>query len=239
MALELKDFTTLKEIQSLDNMISRHLDAIRNEESRKDHVLGLRQRRESEKVGFLQKIEENSALIGLREKELFDWEKKKQQAERNLLHATDQKQVEALEKEIKEFSPKCEACEEEILELLEENEVLEDSVNEADEFLNGSLKTLDDISLEILEETKEERRQISNYENRIELLLKDIPKELLDSFLIAREKYRFKMPLSRIVNRSCENCRFQVDSQTLSLVDQAKTISHCQQCERLLIPFDA
>lgn len=239
MALELKDFTTLKEIQSLDNMIAKHLDAIKSEESRKDHILGMRQKRETEKVGLLKKVEENSALINELEKELFDWEKKRQQAELNQDRAKDQKQVEALEKEINQLTPKCEDCEEKILNLLEENEEIKVKVDEADEFLKGSGETLNQISKEILDETKEERHQITNYEERIEALITEIPKELLEAFNRAQKKYRFKMPLARIVNRACEKCRFQVDSQTLSLVDQARTIAHCQQCERLLIPFDA
>lgn len=239
MALELKDFTALKEIQSLDNMIKKHLDAIKNEESRKDHVLELREKKESEKVGLLNKLDENRALISELEKELFDWEKKREQAETNQSKAFDQKQAEALAKEIGQITPKCEECEEKILSLLEENEGIEIKISEADQFLAGSLETLEEISNEIYEETVEERKQINNYESRVRVLLEEIPKDLHDEFLRVREKYRFNLPLARIVNKACEKCRFQVDSQTLSLVDQARLITRCHQCERLLIPFDA
>ncbi len=239
MALSLSDYSALKEIQSLDNMIKKHLDAISSEESRKDNVLNLRAKRETEKVGFQEKTKENGALISCLEKELFDWEKKRRQAELNQERASDQKQAEALEKEINQITPRCEELEEKVLNLLEENECLDTQVAECDEFLKGSLKTLEQIDKEITEETQVERQQISNYEERITALLESIPQELRNAFKLAREKHRFNMPLARIVNRSCEKCRFQVDSQTLSLIDQAKTISHCDQCQRLLIPFDA
>lgn len=239
MALALKDFTALKEIQSLDNFIKKHLDAIASEESRKESIHKMRAKRESEKVGLLEKQKENTALISGLEKDLFDWEKKKEHANESLQRATDAKQLDALEKEISQAVPKCEELEETILNLLEENEDLDQSISEADTFLSGSLETLKNIDLEIQEETKEERRQILNYEERISYLLEELPSELLEVFNRARKKHRFNSSLARIINRACEKCRYEVDSQTLSQVDQAKVVIQCNQCERLLIPYDA
>lgn len=239
MALVLKDFTTLKEVQSLDNLIKKHLDAIESEQSRKDSINKLREKRKTEMVGLLESHKENSALISQFEKELYDWEKKREQAEINQDRARDQKQVEALEKEISQVTPKCEELEEKVLNLLEKNEEIDSVVKEIETFLEGSLETLKEIDQEILEETTEERRHIENYDKRINALLVDIPSELKIVFERVRDKHRFKSPLSRIINRACEKCRYEVDSQTISLVDQAKVIVECHQCERLLIPFDA
>jgi predicted nucleic acid-binding Zn-ribbon protein len=239
MPLELKDFTALKEIQSLDNFIKKHLDAIESEESRKDSINTMREKRKTEMVGLLENHKENTALINQYEKELFEWEKKRGQAEINQDRAKDQKQAEALEKEINQITPKCEELEERVLSLLEKNEEIDKLVKEAEVFLEGSLETLKEIDLEILEETKEERRHIENYEKRIEVLLENIPETLREAFHRARQKHRFRNPLARILNKACEKCRFEVDSQTKSQIDLAKAVIQCNQCERLLIPFDA
>ena len=239
MPLELKDFTALKEIQSIDNLVKKHLDAIESEESRKDSINNMRDKRKTEMVGLLESHKENTALISQLEKELFEWEKKRDQAVINQDRAKDQKQAEALEKEINQITPKCEELEEKVLSLLEKNEEIDNRVKEAEVFLEGSLDTLKEIDLEILEETTEERRHIENYEKRIKALLEEIPNGLREAFLRARKKHRFKNCISRIVNRACEKCRYEVDSQTISQVDQAKATVQCSQCERLLIPYDA
>ena len=155
MALELKDFTALKEIQSLDNLIKVHLDAIKSEESRKDSVLALRSKRETEMVGFSQAKTENTALMAQLEKELHEWEKKREQAVVNQERAKDQKQIEAIEKELLQVTSSCEELEEKILSLLEKNDELESLIEEAQTFLKGSLETLNEIDKEIDEETNQ------------------------------------------------------------------------------------
>lgn len=223
--MELKDFTHLKEIQSLDNMISKHMEVITSEESRKDHINALRSKRETEKVGLFETFRENTALISELEAELSSLEEKKE----------SQFMVEEVEK----ISNQMDQISEKIFSLMEKNEEIEEGIKDCKTFLEGSLETLEEIDAEIKEETKEEQRHIDNYQKRIQALLEDIPEELKTAFLKARKKYPKMQPLARIVNRSCEKCKYEVDSQTLSLVDQAKVVQVCHQCERLLIPFDS
>lgn len=223
--MNLSDFSTLKEIQSLDKMIKSHQDRIFAEESRKDHIHRLREKRETEKVGLYQILRENAALISNLEEELSVLEKKKE----------DQFMVQ----EIERLTGEMDLVSEKIFNLMEENEELESKINDCKSFLEGSLETLKEIDSEIQEETANEQKEIINYQDRISSLLLQIPEELRRKFLKVRDKYQNNSPLSRIVNKACEKCRYEVDSQTMSLVDQAKIIQVCHQCDRLLIPFDA
>lgn len=223
--MELKDFTSLKEIQSLDRMIKKHLDVIQSEQSRKDHIQGLREKRETEKLGLFQKTRENTALIAELDSKLSELEEKKE----------SQIMVEKIEK----ISGEMDATSEKIFSLMEENEELEEQINNCKTFLSGSLETLAEIDEEIKNETQDEQKEIDNYNRRINALLDQIPEELKKSFLKAREKFPHNVYLSRIVDRACEKCRFQLDSQSISLIDQARLVQRCHQCERLLIPFDS
>lgn len=223
--MELKDFTNLKEVQSLDRMIKKHLDVIESEQSRKDHINGLRAKRETEKLGLFEKIRENTALISELESTLSSLEEKREK--------------QFLVEEVDKISSEMDQVSEKIFELMEENEELEIEVADCKTFLEGSLKTLEEIEQQIKEETQGEQKQIDNYNQRISALLKEIPEELLKEFQKARKKYPFETYLVRIINRACEKCRFQQDSQSISLIDQARLVQCCPQCERLLIPFDS
>ncbi|MCR9204527.1 MAG: hypothetical protein NXH75_08125 [Halobacteriovoraceae bacterium] len=223
--MELKDFTSLKEIQSLDRMIKKHLDVIDSEQSRKDHIKGLREKRETEKLGLFHKVRENTALISELEVKLSKLEEKKE----------SQIMVEEIEK----ISYEMDSTSEEIFSLMENNEELEKNISDCKTFLSGSLETLAEIDEEIKEETKDEQKEIDNYNKRIDALLEQIPQELKNAFIKARKKYPQNVYLSRIVDRACEKCRFQLDSQSISLIDQARLVQECHQCGRLLIPFDS
>ncbi len=238
-AMNIEAFSHLKEIQSLDNFIKKHLDAIKEEEGRLKDILALRERRSQELQSLTDLLEQYKKDTAHQEKELFDWEKKYQKAGEQLVLATNEKEISALEKEEKLSSEKIEEIQDEILDLLEKCEELEEKIAEAQEFLKGSLETVEEVKAEILDETKQERDAIEKYEKRIDALKSEIPNALWEGFSRAREKHRFNSSLARILNRACEKCRFQIDSLTANRVETATGVEQCSQCERLLIPLEA
>lgn len=239
MPMDINHFSHLKEVQSLDKMIKKHLDAIEGESSRKAQILKLRLRRETEKESLLIELNENTALISEGEKSLFDWDKKLAKANEQLPLAVSEQQVVGLQKE-KDLSEKnVEKLQDEVLSLLEVQEQIEVKIEECDSFLLGSASTLKKIEEEILEVTTVEQREIDNYESRIKALLEEVPEPLNSEFKKAWKKHRFKSPLSRVMEGGCERCRFLLDRTTQSRIELLQTIEICSQCERLLIPYNA
>ncbi len=232
-------FSHLKEIQSLDNMIKKHLDAISAEEGRLEHINALRKRAQDEIENLTNLVSQKKVTTQNLEKELFDWENKLAKAEENLPYATNEKEVSALERDRSMSQENVDDLQEKVLTLLEEIEEHENLIREKEVFLSGSQETLDEINLEIEIETRQERQQITNYEARIEVLRQEVPGSLWQTFSEARKKHRFNLPLARIMNKACEKCRFIVDAQTASRVEAATGYELCTQCGRLLIPLES
>lgn len=237
--MSIETFSHLKEIQSLDNMIKTHLNAIEQEELRLSDITKIRERRTQEKQRLTETLESLGKESSAQEKELFVWEKRLEKANEQLPLAINEKEVSALEKERELAEGKVEEYQNSVLEKLEQMETIEDQIKDAEEFLKGSLETVQEIQEEIFKETKAEREKIENYERRINALKEMIPAAIWDVFARARQKHRFNSSLARIINNACEKCRFQVDSQTASRVELATSPEQCSQCERLLIPLES
>ncbi|MCF8059193.1 MAG: hypothetical protein K9K67_07850 [Bacteriovoracaceae bacterium] len=237
--MDIIQFSHLKEVQSLDKMIKKHLDIIQEQSARRDYIVKIRHTRETEKEGLLIESKDHTASINQFEKELFDWEKKLEKALEQLPMAKSEQQINALQKEQSMAEENVEHLQDKILSLLEEQEILESKIEECISFLKGSKLTLDTIDKEILEVTQVEQNEIDKYEIRIKALLEDVPDTLKLSFLKARKKHRFNQPLSRVMQGGCEKCRFILDKMTQSRIELLQTVEVCSQCERLLIPYNA
>lgn len=225
MQIELKSFSNLKEIQSIDRLIKQHREIIEKESMRKKHIVSLRNKREDEKRNLLERSIKNNASISSLEESLSTLEKKK-----NELYLTED--IQNHEKEMDSLSDK-------IFALMEENEHIESNINDCKQFLTGSLDTLSEIEEEIRISNQEDEKKIDNYNKRIDALLEDTPHELKNSFKRARDKYPHQIYLTRIIDQACEHCRYQLDSESIKLIDQAKLVQTCHQCERLFVPYDA
>ncbi len=239
MTINLQSYSLLREIQSLDVSIKKHMDRIEAEKLRLDQINRMRSTRTGEKEELLKSLEELSDTTAAKEKELFTLDSNLKQAKTNLSSAATNTQMEALEKQIRESSVQVDALEEEILNLLTNSEEIESAVNEHDEFLQGSLETLEVIKKEVNDIQKVEQLEIDKYHERIERVSQNIPENLFKSFQLARTKHRFNNPITKIKGNSCSMCRFILDSQTSSLVELFKTIEFCGQCERLIAPLEA
>lgn len=238
MSIEKEHFTHLKEIQSLDNAIKKHLDVIKDEELRLDDLHKLRQKKQENLEALKKENDQITSLISLEEKNLFDWEKKLQKAQDTQPFAKNEKEVNALSEEESKSATQVEESQNKILEHLDKQDELNQKMIEIEEFLRGSLETLEEMKQEIFYDTEKERKEILNYEKRIESLLEEVPHQLLEAFQHVRKKYRFKRPLVRVMNGGCEHCKFVIDKMSAQQIEYAKFITTCNQCERLFIPYD-
>ncbi len=237
--MKLTDYSNLKEIHSLDNMIKVHLDKISEEESRIDFISQKRKQKDQELEDLILNKSALEKEISDSEVKLFDLEKRFKNANDHLPLASSEKEVNALQNEINTLGPQIDLIQESSLEKLEEIEELEKLINQSQNFLKGSLETLEEIKNEIEEVRKVESVPIHQYENRITLLIEQTPKSLFNHFKIVRDKFRYKRPIVRIVNHACEFCHFRVDQMTLDRVESMQGIENCTQCGRLFIPLEA
>lgn len=237
--MKLQDYSALKEIHSLDLMIKGHLDRISEQEQRIESIHQKRSEKEKMKVALKEEILRFQEEITKEEKLLFDLENKLKKTLEHIPMANSEKEINALEKEKEKLSPEVELIQERIIEKLELIEEREDQIRKATTFLQGSLETLQSIESEVQEIKSEEERSLGHYQERIEALLEEIPRELKNSFLKVREKFKYQRPLVRIIKHSCEFCHFQLDQLALEAVESLQRIETCSQCERLFIPLES
>ncbi len=237
--MKLTDYSNLKEIHSLDNMIKVHLDTIKEEEGRIEFITNKRKQKDQE----LEDLQNNKKIleneISDTEVTLFDLEKRVSSAQGHLPMATSEKEANALQNEVDSLSPKIDELQEFTLEKLEEVEKIELDILQAQNFLKGSQETLQEITEEVQKVVQEQQLPIHQYSERIDLLIEDIPKPLYTQFGKIREKFRYNKPMVRIINHACEYCHFRVDQMTLERVESLQGIECCGQCGRLFIPLEA
>lgn len=239
MKLEKHHFSSLREVQSLDNSIKGHLDIIDDEKARIDHLDSLFKRRESEFLEWQELLSHKRTELKSLEKECHNWEEKFAKAKSQAAEAKNEKQVDALNNETKTSDAEVSRLQDLQLELLEELETLENNIEEFKTFKDGLDSTKAKVTEEVNQIVEKETLEINRYRERISALLEDIPDNLKRTFQQVRKKHRFKQPLVRVINKGCEKCKFTLDSSTCEQVETLKVIQTCNSCDRLFIPFDA
>jgi len=237
--MELNDYSNLKEIYSLDNMIKTHLDKISDEQGRITFLEKKRKQKDQELEELRKKKKDRESQINQFEVSLFDFEKKLQSSIDHIPMATSEKEAIALQNEIDTLTPEIDAIQEKSLELLDTLELIENEIEQLSTFLSGSKETLGEVQKEVEAIRNAENIPIKQYQDRINLLLENTPSKLSTIFLKIREQYRYKQPIVRIINHACEFCHYQIDQIALERVESLQGIEICGQCGRLFIPLES
>ncbi len=234
--MDLEHLEDLRECQSLDLIIKKHLDCIDAQNQRVVKMKKNRAVRSQELTENKEKLAVLKADIGELEKKVHTISDHIEKAQSRLPMMTTTQQIEATEKEIATLSPQKEILEDQLLEYMETAEDIEQQVCDADSFLKGSLRSLDEIQIESNDITTKENREIANYQKRIDLLLENIPQQFKDAFLSLNKKYRFCSPVTMVTNGSCAGCYLGISKQQQVEIEKAVTIHFCNGCGRLLLP---
>ena len=235
----LQQFQNFVEIMALDAKIKSHLDIQADNHKRLQFV----------KVKREKSIEQNNQLEeNLKEikKESADVEAKLHQegqklttAQEHLSMATNQKQLDSLEKEISVLGQSVDLLEDRGLELLEEIESRETELEKLAGFIKGSLTTIEEISEEVEKDNSEQDSKIKTHEERINFLLNECDDYFKKSFIQINEKYRFKNPLTFLSQRKCRECYMEVDETLRDNVDRNLSLEFCPGCGRIVCPISA
>jgi len=232
----MEHFKVFIEAQSLLKKISEHEFKIQEHQKRIQFVERNRELRQEKKDRDSEELKSFGLEIANFEKELFSKEKDLDRAQENLHRATSENQVSALEKEIEKLSPAIEFLQETILEKLEKCEEIQGEIEKAQTFLEGSLSTLNELKAEVLADVQEEEKEISNYTQRVELLLNSLDSNNKQSFLETKKNSKDGQVIAFLNNRKCSRCRFEASSSQVAEIENARNLEFCQSCSRILIP---
>jgi len=237
--MNLKDFSNLIEIQSLQNYQKKHLDEIASQESRIHSLIKKKNETHLEFTDTKKKITELKPLLIQNENSLNALEKRISSLKTNQMMVKTTEQLLAIDKELATVTSEKEKLEHIILEQMETISNWEDALDTFNSFLFGIDKSIQEIQAEANQAIKEENTQISNYQERINELIQIIPKEAKEIFLNVNKKHLYNSPITLIQNNACSKCNYPIDRNMSSLIEKGTILELCPGCERLIAPHNA
>lgn len=151
------------------------------------------------------------------------------------LCVTEKEQI-AFENQINLIKGEIEKSEVRYFEALEKSEELYSLIKDNNDFMKGSLKTLEDIKKEVLENIQKEEDFILNRNKRINSLLEQCQPSLSSLYLDLEKRFAPKDPVSFLIDKKCTACHMKVDAVLSHSLDEGRSLETCPSCSRLLIP---
>lgn len=232
----MEHFKTFIELQSLLKKIATHEDQVRSSESRIEFIEASRAKRVELRDQLCTKRDQVNKDLNDQEKLLFNKERDLKRATDNLTQASSESQMKALETEIERVTEEIDVIQEGILEKLEEEESITANITESDEFLLGSLETLNEVKAEVKIEVDKELKEINNYKSRIGLLSDSLEKAHRDFFNQTLENVKDNQVISFLTGKICTRCKYEASSTQITEIENGRSIEVCDSCSRILIP---
>lgn len=233
----LPSFRHLIEIEALKSQNAIDLQSIASEQKRISDLEQLREKRRA----HITTLEEEVKAMKLTEKqlEIESLELKQKRTKEQLDMMTNEKDIKAMEHQISVTTAELEEKETIYFSLLERSEEIAAEKKEAEEFLKGSLNTLEEIKKDVAVEEAKYQKQIDNRNLRVNSLEEQVEKNLLKFYKEIEKKFAPKRPVSFLIDKKCSQCHMQVDSIFKSSLEEGRSMETCPNCGRLLIPETA
>lgn len=233
----LPSFRHLIEIEALKIQNQNDLASIAGEQKR---ISDLDQLREKKRQNIAS-LEEEAKAMKLVEKQLEveSLETKNKRTKEQLDMLTNEKEIKAMEQQLEVMAKEVAEKEENYFTLLERSEAIAEEKKEAEEFLKGSLNTIEEIKKDVAVEEAKYQKQIENRNLRVHSLEEQVDKSLLKFYHEIEKKFSPKRPVAYLVDRKCSECHMQVDSIFKSSLEEGRSMETCPNCGRLLIPETA
>lgn len=234
--MDIDSFRSLIEIQGLKNRQQVHLKNIGSQELR---LTRLQEEREESQAQLTPLRQELSAL----EQKIQDYEGrlKKREAEmtrarENLMQAKTLTEMQNLEKAIKDAEIDTNNLSDDILTFLQTFEEKNKEQERLQNFLTGLSKTIPQIEQEVQSAIMIEKKEIQNYQTRIEALFDDVPSA--KEIVLNCWKKNKKAVVSVDDQDTCE-CGIKVGRNMASQIEKARELFTCASCGRIFIPYKA
>ena len=234
-----ESFQNLIEVQSLQNQILKHQKIIKEEESRVEHLKGQR----VEKAETLGTLKDETVILDSnilkQETALEKLDSSIDTAQNHLKNASTEKEMNALESEIKTWMDEKSLLEESLLTDLDNQEVKTKEAQDISGFLKGSEVTLKELELEVKGLVNAQNVKIDDLKGRIANLIEICQPAIKSFFTEANNNHEYNSPLALIEDNRCNKCQMHLPSSLTQPVESGKVIELCPNCGRLLIPHTA
>ena len=237
MAIE--DFKHLIEAQSLEKKMKEHLDAIEEQINRVKHIETQRELATTSKEELDSYLRDKTDQLNKFEKELFDAEEKVKKTNEHIPLARNEQEANALQNELETLNPLIEKLQDEILQLMDENETTTSEVKVKEEFLEGSLNSLNLIKADSKVEVEKENSNISVLQERVDSLLDQANAVYKSAYQVSNDSHRYNNPLCFVDNSACHVCRYTLNQVQAQEIEKGTVTESCPGCGRLLTPLSA
>lgn len=234
-----EDFKKTREINSLTQNKNTLISEIQAERKRISFIRGNREDRQDELNKASEKIKGFKSFMQKIENDIATTQKQLTNDQEHMNAVTSQEQLNGLESSIKHAQEKIETLENQGLELLEKIEAIEETIVDCENFLKGSAETLIEIEKEVEEFEHKHQRKIETLNTRISLLMGALPPLFQDRIKRVFEKNINISSFTRIMNGSCEFCKFAVNKIDETNIEDKLQLKSCQSCGRIFIPQQA
>lgn len=225
--MNLEWFARLKEYDSVLRSRLERLNSIKEQELR----LQTLEAKKTERMAQLGELK--SEFVSL-QGELKTLEEKIHtlaiQRERWMEQGGDDARREKMESEISSLEDKG-------LEILGKIESQTEVIKDAQTFIDGVGKTIQEISEEARFEITKDQDAIRVIDHRLESLLSLLPDDFRGTLERVQKKNLAHGPFTRIENGSCLFCRYKISRMEESEIDMQKSLRTCPQCSRIFIPY--
>ncbi len=192
---------------------------------------------ESQKMAALEAKKDQLKAIHLKEKEL-EISKivdliNRHKTQLNLI--TTQKELDSLTHEIENNSKILIKLEAEYFQNLEHSEILHLEIKDFESFLEGIKITKKEIEAEVNEKTTTGKKEIENFQKRVDALIDTCDKSVKSIFSDFVYKKKITDPIAFINNKNCSRCKINLDAATIQSVEHKKSIEICPNCNRILL----
>lgn len=230
----LPSFRHLIEIEALKTQNQSDLAAVAAEEKRISDLESLREKRRQN----ITALDEEIKAMKLIEKQLEveSLEAIQARTRQQLDTLASEKDIKAMQQQLEVMAAELKQKEEQYFNLLERSEEITSEKKQAEDFLQGSLKTLEEIKADVVKEKQKFLTQIANRQLRIESLEPEVAPAVLKFYKEIEKKFAGKKAVAFLIDKKCSACFIQVDSLFKTALEEGRTIESCPNCGRFLIP---
>ena len=233
----LESFRHLIEIEALKRENQQNLERIASENKR---ISDLEERRNKTlHLNENLRTEEKNLKLKEAESQIEDWQARLTKLNSQLGMAVTEKEQIAFENQIAILKKDIDSHEVIYFEKLEQSEAIHTQIKDNEEFMKGSLLSLEEIKKEVALNVEKEKVIIENRNKRIVSLTDLCHPSLKSLYLEIEKKFSPKRPVSFLIDKKCTGCHMLMDSMLKSSLDEGRSIETCPHCGRLLIPETA
>lgn len=225
--VSVEDFSKLREIESLTKMRNKHLTTKSEQEDRVSSLNKKRQDHDLQTAKLKQDLVRKHDELAETEKRLKLLTEQKQ---RLLDYGGDTGKVNEFQKQII-------SLEDHGFNTLQEIEQMEGELQDAKTFSIGLESTIAEIQNEVTEDLNKLQTEVKILDQRISLLMEEIPSDFKAILLKISSKNLAHGPFTRIDQGSCYFCRFKISRMDESEIDMQKNLKTCPQCSRIFLPY--